>query len=115
MMMVIKQLKKIHDYIDGIFIANEEDVRPVNESLYIIEQLIKDMEARSRWYTPEQWKELTGEEWPEAWGVYTIFDGGWFLQRYREAQLMRTYTPITIVCATEAGRPPDDWKPEAMV
>jgi hypothetical protein len=69
-------------------------------------------QAPPRWETPEQWKELTGEEWPEAWGVYTLFYGGWILQRYREAKLMGTYMPITIVCATEAGPPPEDWRPE---
>jgi hypothetical protein len=79
---------------------------------------------QQQFLTPEQYKARTGKEWPERCPVYIRDDGEWELEEYWRAiqfenDLARldkdfgvTHTPLLVVCATEAGPPPDDWEPE---
>jgi hypothetical protein len=65
--------------------------------------------------TPEQREQRTGEPWPENGAVYGKyhFDD----QEFGEFELMEHNAAKrdgydVIVCATEAGRPPDSWEPD---
>jgi hypothetical protein len=69
--------------------------------------------------TPEQYKERTGKDWPENWAVYwrTRDNGKWLswfpmTLEMGEFAMVKTVGEHQIVCATEAGKPPNDWKPE---
>lgn len=83
---------------------------------------IKDYE------TPEQYKERTGEDWPDNNAIY-FFNGAsaWIPSLYESyQQLIKHLRPYKkdfgiywkndkqypCICATEAGCPPNDWKPE---
>jgi hypothetical protein len=75
-----------------------------------------------RWYTPERREAETGEAWPEDWGVYVVhqkfetdFYPDWYISDYRSAKYKKDrkeYAIAYIICATEAGPPPDGWRPE---
>jgi hypothetical protein len=95
-----------------------------------------DLLQSPRWETPEQWEKRTGEKWPDDWAVYWRYSEifaykakewipgkelvpvyyAWDLEFYgplKEKYSSEIYDDrIDIVCATEAGPPPDDWKPE---
>jgi hypothetical protein len=81
-----------------------------------------EAENGPRWETPEQYEKRTGEPWPDDWAVYALYEdnGGrlkWFAQSrgFTEKQIKRNKSDSRIkmmVCATEAGPPPDDWRPE---
>jgi hypothetical protein len=75
-----------------------------------------------RRYTPEQWEAETGRPWPDNGAVY-LFDPytGWrdvalYGAMYdKVGELNKRYIPyesVVVICATEAGCPPDGWKPE---
>jgi hypothetical protein len=63
------------------------------------------------WETPEQYEKRTREAWPEDAAVYTRAQykdetwSSWQVCSYIEAE--PTLYKIQIVCATEAGPPPD--------
>jgi hypothetical protein len=68
-----------------------------------------------RWYTPERWEAETGEPWPDNGAVWQLIEWWkdppvyqWLLSEHRFA---KTEERI-VVCATEAGPPPDGWRPE---
>jgi hypothetical protein len=69
-----------------------------------------------RWYTPEQLKAETGKEWPDNWAVYTrsLYItgkwGAWETGSYADTK--HVLYKVQIACATEAGRPPNGWRPE---
>jgi hypothetical protein len=68
-----------------------------------------------RWETPDQYKKRTGEEWPDNAAVYIRqVDGSspWTVKQYLDVKVTNWLVPITIICATEAGPPPEDWKLE---
>jgi hypothetical protein len=75
-----------------------------------------------RWETPEQWARRTGKAWPDDWAVYALYENNdgqrqWFWGGYekeRDKAGRRSKNPIAIVCATEAGTPPDGWRPEEV-
>jgi hypothetical protein len=77
-----------------------------------------------RYETPGQYKERTGKEWPDDWAVYIKVPTDmpiWQVRSFIDAQsgyitdLLSAYEITNIICATEAGAPPDDWKPEEEV
>jgi hypothetical protein len=86
---------------------------------YINEALV-ELKALDHWYTPEQWKQRTGEEWPDGAAVYgrvkfSAFEiwSGWTIKSRRDAVWeYDAFQEFQIVCATKPGPPPDDWKPE---
>jgi hypothetical protein len=75
-----------------------------------------------RWETPEKWEKRTGEPWPDNAPVWVMYDTyyyrePWYLDLYEYAKEKREKCeeknwPHNIVCATEAGPPPDFWEPE---
>jgi hypothetical protein len=91
-----------------------------------IEEALAELKSSPRWETPEQYEKRTGEAWPWGNAVYlrrNIFigghkDGKWRASTYSEARgefWMKKIEPnciIDIICATEAGPPPQDWRPE---
>lgn len=58
------------------------------------------------YYTIQKWEELTGRKVPDDMPVWYLFCGYWYLGSayYDEKTIM--------IIATEAGRPPKDWRPE---
>jgi hypothetical protein len=72
-----------------------------------------------RWETPEQYEKRTGETWPDDWAVYALYENNdgekqWFWGGYekeRDKTGRRNKNPVAIVCATEAGPPPENFKP----
>jgi hypothetical protein len=78
----------------------------------------------SRWETPEQYKARTGKPWPDDWAVYyryvsasgklDIWRTGYYENIANSNHDFRSHNAgyYQIVCATEAGPPPDDWRPE---
>jgi hypothetical protein len=85
-----------------------------------------EAEAPPRWYTPEQWENHTGKPWPNEWAVYyrkrykpTIFEPEtwtiWMVAKHKSIKTLKNrYAPqeVQVVCAAEAGAPPDGWRPE---
>jgi hypothetical protein len=81
----------------------------------------------SRWETPEQYLKRTGKPWPNNWAVYCrIYIGkpsSFSVYTYNDALRLLSMTvahteldiKYHIVCATEAGIPPDDWRPEEEI
>jgi hypothetical protein len=89
----------------------------VSEACQDIERAIAELKAPPRWETTEQHRKRTGRDWPENALVYYRYAGAgeayvdseWGYVTYKR---IRGFVRHQIVCATEAGRPPDDWKPE---
>jgi hypothetical protein len=120
MQRAIELLTQAYDWICKATLENEDYCDCLSEALNIIDEAIAEIKAPPRWETPEQRKERTGEEWPDMNAVY--------VQAYRDFQGTEDWEPqhewgatlywevkgrnFPIVCATEAGRPPDDWAPE---
>jgi hypothetical protein len=114
---VIEYLQKAHDWIERV--GPDHCETTMRHSLYgsmdLIKAVIAELKSPPRCETPEQWKERTGEVWPDNWAVYTKRKSGgapWIIQSYHEAKILDRWIPTTIICATEAGRPPDGWVPE---
>jgi hypothetical protein len=98
----------------------------------IIREVVSLLKAPPRRETPEQYRERTGRDWPDDWGVYSLYETigrsgekekKWFCECYDYAktgvdcydyygETIRLRKPLVIICATEAGCPPADWKPE---
>jgi hypothetical protein len=68
------------------------------------------------WETPEQYEKRTGEPWPDKWAVYRRKNypntgwTSWEVLSYGWARFC--VWQYQIICATEAGPPPDDWEPD---
>jgi hypothetical protein len=94
----------------------------------LIRNAIAELKAPPRWHTPEQWKKLTGESWPDDWAVYWLkknaksfraddmqkadnFYDSWEVCDYGWCRRGLPFGTI-FICATEAGKPPGDWRPE---
>jgi hypothetical protein len=77
-----------------------------------------EAESKPRWETPEQYEKRTGEAWPNDWAVYALTELGWIAMSYKLAKMKSHYDDgflgfvTAIVCAAEAGSPPDGWEPE---
>jgi hypothetical protein len=87
-----------------------------------IDEALKELKT-PRFYTPERWEAETGEAWDDLNGVYMLEHGtwgslSWNFYSYENAKGRIAETvdgkeiEKPIICATEAGKPPDDWKPE---
>jgi DNA-directed RNA polymerase subunit RPC12/RpoP len=75
--------------------------------------------------TPEQYEARTGEAWPDNGAVYylcvvgkndePVITNEWRTHTWSE---LKNHKPkiagyrLKVICATEAGCPPDGWKPE---
>jgi hypothetical protein len=89
----------------------------------LIKEALAELKAPSCRETPEQWKQRTGEPWPDNGAVYALtelgkIDMGWMAMSYQLAKKRFHYEDFdygcvcAIICAIEAGPPPDDWRPE---
>jgi hypothetical protein len=87
-------------------------------TLELLDRAITELQT-PRWYTPEQWEEQTGKPWPDDWLVYCLVEeshcrfppnAAWVFGIYQWAKNWNPHCPV--VCATEAGPPPDGWRPE---
>jgi hypothetical protein len=116
---VIEQLERAEGSIMLSFSGNPEEMDLLTEAINYINNAIAELKAPPSWETPEQRKERTGEEWPDRSPVYVRFrfktgDNKdktyyWGLYEWHQA---RRFVKNIIICATEAGCPPDDWEPE---
>jgi hypothetical protein len=89
------------------------------------------MHRYRKWETPEQFKERTGEEWPDNAAVYWCYyktnksnkrlpleGDGWFVDKFynvkseMSVEWLSTRKPIIICASTRWGYPPEDWRPE---
>ena len=94
-----------------------------------IDEAIAALKAPPRWETPEQREKRTGEPWPDDWPVYCCgqtdefakrYDAllkrphgyTWMCMTYKKAKNYEFYKMTHIICATEAGPPPDGWRLE---
>jgi hypothetical protein len=114
---VIELLEKAYENVFRInrYRDARENFADRETACRFIQQAIAELKS-PRWYTPEQWEKRTGKAWPEDWAVYArakYVESGWSrwgTLPYSESKL--TMYKTQIVCATEAGPPPDDWRPE---
>jgi hypothetical protein len=109
---VIELLKQLADDLSFDRPYSKEILEMVCEDTRIgILDVIELLQAPPRWETPEQYKKRTGEDWPRDWAVYSSsrnFQYGWSATLHRIAKEDND----VCICATEAGIPPEDWKPE---
>jgi hypothetical protein len=99
----------------------EERGSPLREVYDLLGGALLRIIQAPRWETPEQRKERTGEEWPDNAPVWVKTQDlekgrvyGWSLLTLMTAKEVRKNCvwPCFIICATEAGPPPDGWEPE---
>jgi hypothetical protein len=74
-----------------------------------------------QWETPKQREKRTGKVWPDNAAVYWRMRDDkkskwykWFPMPLEMAEMAiaKTIGEHQLICATEAGPPPDDWEPE---
>jgi hypothetical protein len=125
----IELLEEADKYVFSISVHG--DARKNVESRDMANQLIQEVIALLKapcWETPEQYEKRTGEMWPDNRAVYVGIDNDEVvdiaIMSYREAKEVKktgwryiygdggVHKIVYIVCATEAGPPPDDWRPE---
>jgi hypothetical protein len=63
--------------------------------------------------TIPQWKARKGKKYPNTAPVYVHYQGEWLLHDYKFASTVGYFNPYIV--ATEAGAPPNDWKPKEDV
>jgi hypothetical protein len=113
----IEKLEGVKDQIKRIYFDGAKPMGIVH-LLGDIDNVIAALQAPPRWETPEQWEKRTGEQWPDDWAVYALQeDLTWAAMPYFVAKVRMNHESdylfvIAIICATEAGPPPDGWRPE---
>ena len=112
-------MKKVIKLLNGANHAlgyNNDDAT----ALTYIDKAIAELK-NPRWETPEQYEKQTGEPWPDSGAVYCCGQSKefaaehgytWFIMSHKEAKEYRFYKVRHIICATEAGPPPENWRPE---
>jgi hypothetical protein len=84
---------------------------------FLQNRLKREVKTNPRWETPEQYEKRTGKKWLYDWAVYFktaiayshgLGDVEWGVCRRKTASIDHDIC----VVATEAGPPPDDWRPE---
>jgi hypothetical protein len=127
--MVIEKLEEADSCIESALNSNSGHFFRNRMALAIdfINEAMAELKT-PRWYTPEQWEAETGEAWPERNAIYFRDNNDdeyfWGLETYgilksiygkHKLESGEEYDagPLPFcVCATEAGPPPDGWKPE---
>jgi hypothetical protein len=76
---------------------------------------MNELENKPRWETPNQWQKRTGKAWPDTWPVF--FEYGENTNQYHIDRLEKVKNERVLkigrVCVfTEAGPPPNNWRPE---
>jgi hypothetical protein len=113
---VVELLEKLGKNIDYIIGDVDPEYRYIcDEVIDMIHGIMAELQT-PRWYTPEQWKRRTGEPWPDNGAVYVRQADGssspWIVKQYLDVRVTTWLVPVTVICATEAGPPPDDWHPK---
>jgi hypothetical protein len=118
----VELLKVIVDGIYAADITSESKAESVLENIHLsILKVLELLESPPRWETPEQWEKRTEEKYPDYAPVYFRGRYGfaktwnrWKLGSFEEAIWVSDYwkDEFQIICATEAGPPPDGWRPE---
>jgi hypothetical protein len=127
---VIEILEDGLAYIRGGETADYESDTPtvlacLNAAETQIKKAIAELKTPRR-YTPEQWLERTGVPWPDNGAVYMLYKPPevsgvfpfWRIETYCYAKMylngvaVHSKSCFAVVCATEAGPPPDGWRPE---
>jgi hypothetical protein len=92
------------------------DNKPLKEKIFLLAEAIAELKALPRWETPEQYVKRTGERWPDDWAVYYIDPPRPYWDTQPTWEICRHDIAIRngLICvvATEAGPPPDGWRPE---
>lgn len=117
---VIEWINEVIDIIRDPPRCEDADI-----AIRLLQQAIEALEKPATYKTPDQYKERTGKDWPDNAAVYwsrTISDGRqstWEPSSYSYAKhfidgLVNGTLEIKthIVITTEAGCPPDGWRPE---
>jgi hypothetical protein len=93
----------------------EGEVKSWTKGLRLLKDAISELKNPPRWETPEQWKQRTGEEWPDDWPVWSLTtdrDEILTITTMGEEEARKTWGNHIYAIATEAGPPPDGWRPE---
>jgi hypothetical protein len=106
----IEHLKDVRGNILCWAIDDNQDA--FAKALNLLDDVIAELESRPRWETPEQWEKRTGKAWPDDWPVWNITKEMIGISTMAEEAERKKWGNHVYVCATEAGPPPDDWRPE---
>jgi hypothetical protein len=117
MKQVIEELEKAEKEVSSISLYGNtrRNREKLDEAIGLIQGAITKLQETPRRETPEQWEKRTGEEWPDDWAVYALYETAAGEERFWAANeycYARDGVSKCIVCATEAGKPPDGWEPE---
>ena len=99
-------------------LENNIDDPGIRHLLCKVKAMLSGKAPNNPYITPEQYKNLTGDEWPDEAAVYITYaddsECEWFSETYGNAKgfQQRCTEKITVIIATAAGLPPDDWRPE---
>jgi hypothetical protein len=119
---LVERLEEAVDIISDFWLEKDSDYL-FKESLALINGVIEELKT-PRWETPEEYLTRTGEEWPDDGAVYfcafvktpSSFTVYTYEDALRVLDMTRAHTGFDvkyqIVCATEAGPPPNDWRPK---
>jgi hypothetical protein len=89
-----------------------------------IKAALVEMKSISRFETPEQREQCTGEPYPEEAAVRVLYDGKWELMEYWRAKQLEQdlvrldkdfgdeFRRLPIVCDSGAVVPDRNWRPE---
>jgi hypothetical protein len=113
---VIDLLEEALDKISCVAGADGKERKLVREGESLINEAV-DLLENPPYYNPERWKALMGKEWQDKAAVYYRCSRAdtWVISSFGEAKrdiVMSLIPSADIICATEAGIPPNDWKPE---
>jgi hypothetical protein len=83
-------------------------------AIKLVGAIINELQSPPRWETPEQYRERTKEAWPDNGAVYWKWadDDAWTIGKYSVIRDGDDPFGVWVICATEAGPPPDGWRPE---
>jgi hypothetical protein len=123
---VIERLEQVLRIIPSITVNNWISDDGLAKVRSLTEEAIAELQALPRWYTLEQWEKRTGKAWPENAAVYMLWQPPesmgsypfWRIENYAYAKtclkgvIAYSKNCLAVICATEAGRPPDGWRPE---
>jgi hypothetical protein len=115
MKQTIEQLEQAKLFIQNIATRGNHAYLDRENAKACVERAIALLKDSLCWETPEQREKRTGNPWPDNWAVY----GKYHFENpeVEKFELMEHNAAKrdgydVIVCATEAGRPPDSWEPD---
>jgi hypothetical protein len=128
MKQAIELLEQVLRIIPAIVADDRISANLRDQAERLVRQALEGLQV-PHWETPEQRERRTGKKWPDEGAVYFYDDLlGWraisyidYRKRITEIRQQTHAKKIDLivndkqypcVCATEAGKPPDDWKLE---